>query len=261
MQPSYWQIQKNESPLYPDIAWNKPERRDQAGNLGIIGGNKLGFVAVGDSYQTALNTGAGKIRVVVPDTLKKVIPPTFTDVTFGASNPSGSLGKDALTEIRALGAWADGILLIGDTGRNSETSILYEEFLSNYSRPLTVTRDAIDALLNSPSALVERDNTLIVVSFAQLQKIFMKVYYPKMITFSMQLSQLVETLHKFTVTYPITVVTYHQDHIIIAHNAKVVTTKWNDPMQIWKGTVATKAATYWLWNPSKPLESITTSLA
>lgn len=258
--PTYWQLQTAENPLFPNIEWNKPEQKSHAGKLGIVGGNKLGFVAVGDSYQTALSTGAGKVRVVVPDTLKKAIPPAFTDITFGASNPSGSLGKDALLELRALGAWADGILLIGDTGRNSETSILYEDFMRDYQRPLTVTRDAIDALLNSPSALVERENTLIVASFAQLQKIFMKVYYPKMVTFSMQLAQLVETLHKFTVTYPVTIVTYHQDHIIVAHDAQVVTMKWSDPMQIWKGTVATKAATYWLWNPGKPLESVASSL-
>ena len=88
---------------------------------------------MGDSYQTALGTGAGKVRVVVPDTLKRLYH-LFTDVTFGASNPSGSLGKDALLELRALGAWADGMLLIGDTGRNSETSILYEDFMRDYQR-------------------------------------------------------------------------------------------------------------------------------
>jgi len=125
---------------------------------------------------------------------------------------------------------------------------------------LTITRDAVDLLLNSPEALVERENTLLVASFAQLQKLFTKVYYPKILAFSMQLQQLVEALHKFTITYPVTVLTFHQDHIVIASGGQVTTTPWQNPMAIWKGDVATKAAAYWLWTPSKTLEAATVSL-
>ncbi len=55
----YWQQQAIGKPLFPDIEWNKPEQRSQAGKLGIIGGNKLGFVAVGDAYRIAAESGAG----------------------------------------------------------------------------------------------------------------------------------------------------------------------------------------------------------
>ena len=54
MDTSYWQKQTVSKPLFPDIDWNKPERRNQAGKLLIVGGNKLGFAAVAESYQTAL---------------------------------------------------------------------------------------------------------------------------------------------------------------------------------------------------------------
>ena len=36
----FWQIQKPGEPIFTDILWNKPERREQSGRLGIIGGNK-----------------------------------------------------------------------------------------------------------------------------------------------------------------------------------------------------------------------------
>lgn len=256
----YWQRQTPEKALFPDIEWNKPEQRAHAGKLGIIGGNKLGFLAVGDAYALATEAGVGQIRALLPDVLKKSVPPLITDIIYGATNPSGSLAHDAGADMQALGAWADGVLLIGDAGRNSETAILYENFLRNYTGMLTITRDAVDLMLNAPEALVERDHTLLVVSFAQLQKIFSKVYYPKILTFSMQLQQFVETLHKFTITYPVTVATFHQEQLVVASAGEVTTTPWENPMSIWKGAVATRAATYWLWNPSKPLQATTTSL-
>ncbi len=257
---SYWKQQPPGKPLFPDIEWSKPEQRSHAGKLGIVGGNKLSFVAVGDAYGIASEIGVGHIRVLLPDALKKVVPPVITDVIYGASNPSGGLSRDAKISLQALGSWAESILLIGDAGRNSETAIVYEDFVREYHKQLIITRDAIDLLQNSPELMVERENTLLVVSFAQLQKLFTKVYYPKILTFSMQLQQLVETLHKFTITYPVTVVTFHQNQIIIAHSGQVTTTPWDNPMGIWKGTVATTMSAYWLWNPNKPLEAATASL-
>lgn len=256
----YWEKQQLGKPLFPDVEWNKPETRSQAGKLGIIGGNKLGFVAVGDAYTVAQSTGVGQVRVLLPDILKKSVPTILTDVVYGASNPSGGLSGDAASDMAVLGAWADGVLLIGDAGRNSETAILYENFVRNFQGQLTITRDSVDLLLQAPEVAVERDSTLLVVSFAQLQKVFSKVYYPKILTFSMQLQQLVEALHKFTITYPVTIMTYHQDQLVVASAGQVTTTPWDNPMAIWKGMVATSAASYWLWNPKKPLQAATASL-
>jgi hypothetical protein len=259
MEYPYWHRQTT-TPLYPDIEWNKPEQRSLAGRLGIIGGNKLGFAGVAESYTAAFAAGVGEVRVLLPDVLRKTIPPTMTDVIFGATNPSGSLANDAKIEMQTLGSWATGILLIGDAGRNSETAILYENFLQDYTGPLTLTRDAVDLVKNSSMTLVDRPDTLLVISFAQLQKLFQSVYYPKVLTFSMQLAQLVEALHKFTITYPISLMVLHKEYLLVAHNGDVTSTEWGNPMAIWRGSVATRAASYWLWNPSKPLESTTASL-
>ena len=185
----------------------------------------------------------------------------MTDVIYGETNISGGLTRNAITEMKAIGEWSTGILLIGDAGRNSETAILYEDFITSYKGPLTISRDSIDLLKNSSMALVERPNTLLILSFAQLQKLFQAVYYPKVLTFSMQLTNLVEALHKFTITYPTCITVFHNDIILIACNGEVTSTAWSNPMTIWRGITASRAATYWLWNPSKPLESVTASLA
>ena len=255
----YWQRQLPGKPLFPDVEWNKPERRDLAGKLAIIGGNKLGFAGVAEAYTQANEAGAGAVRVLLPDALKKTIPPTMTDVIFAPTNISGSLSADAKTEMHAIGTWATGTLLIGDAGRSSETAILYENFVRDYNGQLTITRDAVDLLKNSSNVLVERPETLLVVSFAQLQKLFQSVYYPKILTFSMQLAQLVEALHKFTVTYPCTILVLHKEHLLIAHDGNVVTQPWENAMAIWRGSVAAQAACYLLWDPKKPLEAVSAS--
>lgn len=259
MEHSYWKRQEPGKPLFPDIEWSKPERRDQAGKLLIVGGNKLGFVSVAEGYASALDAGVGAAKVFVPDCLKGSIPSAITDVIFSACTASGGLSKDALAELKASSEWASSVLMIGDAGRNAETALVYENFVSSYSGMLTITRDAIDLIKNNPSLLAERPDTLIVASFAQVQKLFQGVYYPKILTFNMQLLQLVEALHKFTITYPCIIMTLHKDTLLIAHDGEVTTQKWQEPMAIWRGSVATKAASYWLWNYTKPLESITAS--
>lgn len=260
MDYSFWKKQSLETPLFPDIEWSKPEQRNQAGRLGIIGGNKLGFAGVAEAYGVATAAGVGQIRVLLPDVLKKAIPTTITDTVFGPTNISGSLTKESIAEMNAVGEWASSILMIGDAGRSSETAIAYEQFIEHYKGQLVVTRDAIDLIKNSSQLLVERENTVIVASFAQLQKLFQAVYYPKVLTFSMQLTNLVDALHKFTITYPATITVLHKDHILVAHGGEVVSMPWENPMAIWRGNTAARAATYWLWNHSKPLESVVTSL-
>ncbi len=256
----YWKKQTPESPLFPDIEWSKPEQRSFAGKLAIIGGNKLGFAGVAEAYSVATAAGVGQIKVLLPNVLKKTMPAAITDAMYAPTNPSGSLSNDAAPELGAIAAWAEGILLIGDAGRSSETAILYEQFVQEYHGPLTITRDAVDLVKNSAQLLVDRPKTLLIVSFAQLQKLFQSVYYPKVLTFSMQLTNLVEALHKFTITYPVTIAVLHKDTFIVAHDGAVVTTPWENPMMIWRGNTAAKAATYWLWSPSKPLEATVTAI-
>lgn len=76
----------------------------------------------------------------------------------------------------------------------------------------------------------------------------------------MQLSSLVEALHKFTITYPVNIMVLHKEYLIVASGGDVTTTEWENPMAIWRGSVASKAAAYWLWNPKSPLKAFTASI-
>lgn len=257
---TYWQKQTADTPLFPDVEWNRPERRDLAGKLGIIGGSSLSFAAAAESYKIAKETGAGEVRVLLPDALRSKIPASMVDVTFGATTPSGGLAADAKIDVAALQAWADVLLLCGDAGKNSQTAILYEELVASCERPIVLTRDAVDLLQNSAPIVLGNPNVALVLSFSQLQRLFRAVYYPKMLAFSMQLAQFVETLHKFTVTYPVTIVTLHAEQLIIARSGDVITQHWTDPMRIWRGHTAAKVASYLLWTPQAPLRAVAASV-
>lgn len=261
MNMDYWQKQQPGKALFPDIEWQKPEQRALAGKLLIIGGNAHGFAAVAQAYQDAKRAGAGECRVVLPDALKKAIDPLALDCVYVPTNASGGITKDGLNPLKAAAAWADALLFIGDAGRNSETAIVYEQLLAAFpDKPTLITRDALDLIKTIWPDLLQQKNTVLVATFAQLQKLFQAVYYPRTLLFSMQLSNVVEALHKFTVTYPATVVVFHQNQLIVAKDGQVSTTPWENPMLIWRGSVAAKSAVYAMQFPNQFFQALTSSL-
>ena len=251
----FWHKQIAGTTLFPDVLWSQPERRNAAGNIAIIGGNAHGFAAVAAAYQTALKVGVGAVRVILPDILKPKLPPVITDAVFAPTNPSGGLARNALTELVAAADWANLILFIGDNGQNSETAGLFETFLGQDSTtPVVITLDAVDLIKNSAEQVLNRAPTHLVVSFGQLQKLFRAVYYPRVLTFSQGVKQVVETLHKFTITYPCAITLWHSGHLFVAHDGEVVTTAFDQPMRVWSGEVATREAVWQIWQHS-PLQA------
>jgi hypothetical protein len=258
----YWQKQ-NDKPLFAEIEWNKPEQKSFAGKLAIVGGNKLSFAATARNFATAENYGVGEVKAIVPDALKKMLP-TSADIILAPSNPSGGLGSAASGALQSAGNWSDCTVLIGDLGKNSETAVVIEDFVTHSGGKLVITRDSIDLVATNPSALLERANTILIASFAQLQKLFKNSYYTKILTFSMTLTNFVDALHKFTITYPVAIATVHNDTFVVAFGGTVTTTPLSKttytPLTIWGGEVAVKAALYYIWNPTKPLQALTTSI-
>jgi ADP-dependent NAD(P)H-hydrate dehydratase / NAD(P)H-hydrate epimerase len=261
MDRDYWLKQQPDTPLFPNIEWNKPEQRSLAGKLLIIGGNAHGFAAVAQAYQDAKSAGAGEVRVILPDALKKTIDPLALDCVYVPTNPSGGITKDALNPLKAAAGWADALLFIGDAGRNSETAIVYEQLLTAFPDKLTViTRDAIEMVKGVWPTLLQRESVVFIATFAQLQKIFQAVYYPRTLLFSMQLIHVVESLHKFTVTYPASLVVFHQNQLAVAKASEISTTPWDNPMIIWRGSVAAKTAVYAMQQRAQLFQALTTSL-
>ena len=261
MQPIYWHKQTKAEPLFGDMLWSRPENRQFAGKLLIVGGNAHGFAAPADAYGESVRAGIGTSRVLLPDVLQKTVGKVFEAGEFAPSNPSGGFAQNGLGELLAMAEWADGVLFAGDFGRNSETAILLEKFLEKYTGPLTITKDATDYFTSSPRQVIERTETTLVLSFAQLQKLAMNAKFTKAFTFDIDLLRLVDSLHEFTAQHAVNIVTKHLDTIFVAANGQVSSTKLEDDLAIWRVKVAAQTAVWWLQNTAKTFEALTTAIA
>ena len=257
---NYWHKQTKDQPLFPDMLWSRPENKQFAGKLLIIGGNAHGFAAPAEAYAESIKAGIGTARVLMPDVLQKTVGKLFEAGEFAPSNPSGGFAKQALGEVLAMAEWADGILLAGDFGRNSETAILLENLLEKYTGQLTITKDAVDYFTNSPRQILLRPTTTLVLSFAQLQKLAIQASFPKAFTFNIDLLRLVDLLHEFTEQYTVSLVTKHLNNIFVAANGQVSSTKLEKDLPIWRVKSAAHVSVWWLQNSSKVFEALTASV-
>ncbi|MBP9738357.1 hypothetical protein KBD20_01575 [Candidatus Saccharibacteria bacterium] len=259
MEHTFWHRQ-GDKPLFEELEWNKPERKDQAGRLLIVGGNVHALAAPAQSYILAQNLGIGTTKVALPSKTKKLLGDIPFDALFLPSTPSGEFAKDGATELIEYALWADTVLLPGDVGRNSQTTLLLEELIISYSDQIVLTRDAVDTLSSDAVLLLERPKTTLILSIAQLQTLIRNSDIPTPISFTMDLVKLVDLLHEITTKYSCSIVTLHQSQFIVASGGKVSTTKTqvsDDEPAHWRNPFATHAACFLTWYPSQPFEALT----
>lgn len=257
MDKSYWHKQTADKPLFPDLLWSRPENRNQAGKLLIMGGNAHGFAAAAEAYAAAAKAGIGTTRVLLPDSLQKTVGKVFAAGEYAPSTPSGSFSRQALSEVLAMAGWSDGLLLAGDFGRNSETAVVLEELLGKYKNQLTLTGDAVDYFIKAPGELLRRGNTLLVPSLTQLQKLATSARFTTAFTSDMDFLRLVEALHELTVKYSTAIVVQHLDTFFVAVNGQVSTTK---PAKNQTIKTATTSSVWWLQSPAKAFEALTAAV-
>lgn len=260
MTKDYWFRQTPEKPLFPDLEWARPENKRHAGKLLIIGGNLHGFAAPATAYSEAEQAGIGTTRVLLPSAIQKAVGGFLPEADFAPSTPSGSFATGSVAEWLDAAAWADGVLLAGDMGRNSETAIVVEKFLNKYSGQVTITKDVVDYFAQTPLVALNRADTTLVLSFAQLQKLTTNAKFPTALTFSMDLMRVVDALHDLTDQYPVNIVTKHLDVLVVASGGQVSTTKLSKDIPVWRVVAAAKATVWWIQHQNNPFESLTTSV-
>ena len=290
----YWQKQTAKDPRYPDVRWNLPERA--TGSLSIVGGSSHGFQAVVRAGEFAsANLPLAHVQLVLPSSLEKILANAGAagsatggknttggrnavssrsttsnknvassklapQLLFAPATPAGTLAKSStLTQQNA-----DAVLLIGDLSKNAETAEAMSALCRAYAGPLVIARDSLDLLTTNASSLVMRPHTTLVASLAQLQKLFRALYYPKMLLLTAPLMSVVEALHKFTLSYPVTLLTLHEGQILTAAGGEVVSTPLGDtdysPLGLWNGELATRVAAYQIFCPGQELAATTAAI-
>ncbi|HYF96590.1 MAG TPA: hypothetical protein VD947_00965 [Patescibacteria group bacterium] len=249
----YWQKQ-GDKPLFPDLLWSRPENKRHAGKLLIIGGQAGEFSDVAGAYQAAQKAGAGHIRVVLPESLRKVAQ-ALPEVELAPANKSGSFARNALAEWFDLASWAEHVLLAGDFGRNSETTTIIDGFLLPGNRSATINLNSLSSIGINLEQLLKMPLTL-VIDRQILQKIGMALGLTIPIKSTTPTVQLAEITHQISLGNKANLVIQDEEQTWVAVGGNIVSTK---PKEIDNTKLSAACAVWLMQNPTKPLEALVTA--
>ncbi|MBR3164156.1 hypothetical protein IKF15_02530 [Candidatus Saccharibacteria bacterium] len=256
----YWHRQEKRKRLFEsEIDAEKPEQKRLAGKLVIVGGHEGAFFAVAAAAEEAMRLGVGEVVTVLPESLRGKVP-EGDGVCFLEAEASGGFARGAWRGLTEMAKTADLALIVGDLGKNTETAEFLREFLREYEGEVVLARDAIDRMMDDVADWASRENLTICLTMRQLQKMTQALYYPRMVTLTTPVNQLVETLHKMTLSLGMTVVTLSGGQILVARNGEVISTTiaetaWT-PITLWGGQFLARGATLRIWNRGVGAEKI-----
>lgn len=247
--------------LYPDIEWSKPENSNLLGKLLIIGGSGHSIAAPSTAYQIASNFGASNVKVIVPEAAKKNIPITLPFLEFAESNHSGSFSKRSTVYIKSFVASSDCTFFCGNFGKNSETAILIEDIIAGAKGLISVSGDAVDYFMLSPNKILSRDNSIVVASFAQLQKMAKNSPFNEAFLFSDGINATAQKLEKFLKDTKCIIITEKDGTLFLASNQNVLVTKFNKLPEDWQISTASLASCWAMFNSNNMFEACATAIA
>ncbi len=235
---------------YGDLRWNLPEQKQ--GIVNVVGGNAQSFrTEVKTTEFLTTNFPIKEVKLIVPNALRGNLP-DLPNIEFLSATDSGSFSNNQ--ELADTLKNGDYNLILGDLSKNSVTGGVITSACQLSEKPTLLTRDTIDLLTNNTlERTLMNEELIFFASMAQLQKLLRAVYYPKMLLLSQSLVQVVEILHKFTLSYPVKIITIHDGQIVLAENGEVralpLEKSGYSPITIWGGELAAKIAGLNLYNP------------
>lgn len=251
-------LKQSDKPLFDEILWSRPENKKAAKKMLVVGGNIHGFHSLAEAYNQAEQAGIGELKAIYPDKLKTVLGSLPINSDTLPSTGSGAFAKNGLNRLLAYSDWANGILFCGDLGKNSETTVLLENFLKLSKLPICLCQDAFDI---APIPLLStREQTLLVLSLGQLQALGKQLNFPSAFTSNLDLLGMVDALATLSKSHSFMIITKHIGQTIVASKGKVSTTPVTNDGPSWTVTTAAKASVWWLQHPESPFEALTTSV-
>lgn len=251
---SSWQKQSPEEPLFPDLLWSRPENKKYAGKLLIIGGQASEFQNISSAYSFANEAGAGAIRILMPESLSKITR-HIEGAEFAPASMGGGFAKKALAQFFDLSEWADHILLAGDFGKNSETTVILDGFLLKGAKPITISQYALVSVAIELEQLIQMPLTL-VVDKSTFQKIGKAAGTRVPITSFTTYENMGEIIQSISSRSKANFVIIDEEHVWTSVSGEVVSTK-SKPVDI--NALSAYCAVWQMQNPGKPLEALATA--
>lgn len=244
-----------------DLSWNIPEQKQ--GSVNIIGGSLQNFrTEIKTAEFLSNNYPLKEVRLILPDTLKNKLPP-LPNFTFVPATESGSMDDSQM--LRDVFNASDFNLVLGDLSKNAITSKAITGASATAEKMTLLTRDTVDlAAENEIDKLLMNENIILLATMPQLLKIFRAVYYPKMLLLSEPLMQVAEALHKFTLSYPVSIVTLNEGQILVASEgiikAVALERTGYSALTLWNGELAAKIVAINIYTPNSFIKATSSVL-
>lgn len=250
-------LKQTDEPLFPDTLWAKPERKNQAGKLLIIGGHLHGFEQAATAYENSTLAGIGQVKVTLPDKLKPLLGSSLEGAVFSASTNSGTLAQASLSELKSYATWADGVLLL-QPGENSETTLLLTRFIKEVDKPLIIAEDVMTQIQHDFKQLIPASTSWLILTVNGLQTVMKLLGSQRAIRHDMGLRPLVVATTSEPLLSPYNILCIYEDNVVVLSGGLAITTRRSPEPQL--AALAAWAATWWIQQPTKPLEAIATAV-
>lgn len=254
MLPEY--IRQESEPLYPKVLWNRPVARRGAGRLLVPGGHSGELHAPIALHDLALAAGAGQCVVALPDSLARMLGGAPESV-FVPSNPSGSIGREALGRLLHLAEDADALLLGAALSGHSETTTLIERLMLDSPAPVVAFDEAMRTLLLNPKLLCEREDSLLILTMPDVFKLAGALAVPISIRPGGGLINKLEIVRDLARKIKPQMAVIGSETIIAAENQLIVTPA---KVRLAASPLLYYAAlsAFWVQNPSRRVEGLAT---
>ncbi len=255
--PEY--LQKFDQPVFTELFWNFPEQK--TGQISVIGGHSQHFASIVKISEQLKQFPFKTIQTVLPDSLKNHLPP-LPNFHFTPSTDSGSFANSK--ELIKIAQNTDFAFFAGHFSKNSATTLaIIDSIVARTDKPTFLVGDTVD-LITGDAETITTQPLIMLATTVQLQKLFRALYYPKMLLLSMPLLTVAEVLHKFTLSYPLTIITFTNEHLLVAHHGKIAVTDIKNtpytPLSLWQGQLACQIVAANFWNPNNTFKATTAAL-
>lgn len=251
MTNSQWLKQSKDTPLFEGLLWSKPENKQAAGKLLIVGGQKDNFSHVAAVYEAAIKAGAGTVRTLLPESLHKIAH-FLPDVEFAPANKSGGFAATALDAMIDASHWADLVLFAGDFGKSSETTTLLDNYIKKASWPLAISSRTLESI----DADITGRDLLLISEFESLQKLLRDMGSAEALTSDMGAVRFAQTLDNFAGAKKLQLLVHYDKSAWAAAEGRVSSTK-TESFNV--DTAAAYASVWLMQNPNQPFKALTTA--
>lgn len=206
--------------------------------------------------QLALATGIGECNVIMPDKLASITGGA-PGVYLGASTASGSLARAALGRILELAEEVD-VLAVGlSLSGNSDTTMLVERLMGDYTGRLAVFEAGFAALKGRFELITQRPQTLLVLTMPEVFKLCGELGIPIDIRPGGGLINKLEIVSNMASHIRCDLAVWGTESIV-SSRGKLSVTPLNYRLSLQPTAMYATMSTFWTQNPQDPFAGLTT---